>query len=101
MSKSNTNNIQKAIDQIGYDTVERIVRPHGHLLYCDVHGYYAVQGVQEEDTEEGVSPATISLCPLCIKHNPKAEGVTASEVELVIDLRNQLQDRTKPIDITD
>lgn len=91
---SEPNEIQKSIDQIGLDAVVGIIRPHGNLEFCDMHGYYALEypGITDEPT------STVVTCPMCLKHNPKAEGTPASEVELFIDLRDSLNAATTIID---
>lgn len=78
--------LQKAIDQVGLSAIESIVKPHGHIKYCDMHGYYAVPGVQAEGMEGDIPPCTTDLCPLC-PQLPAPNGTTASNlVELYIDL---------------
>lgn len=81
------NEIQKSIDQIGYDPVEQAIKANGRLAFCDMHGYYLTQS--EQLNEDGTP--VLEVCPLCITHDPKAEGTPASEVELFIDLRDQLE----------
>lgn len=89
------NEIQKAMDQIGYDAVVGVVRPHGNMRYCDMHGYYLATEVVE-----GVDhPANEDVCPLCISHNPEAEGTTATDMELYIDLKDAIESAVEPIDI--
>jgi hypothetical protein len=81
-----TNHIQKAIDQIGMDIVTRYL-PKGMKLYpCDIHGYFLAHYTEDKPT-----------CPLCIKHDPVAEGTTATQVEHWIDIKNGI-DPTKDHD---
>lgn len=85
------NTIQKAIDQIGLDAVMGVVNPIGHLNFCDMHGHYATQGTQI-NTDDGIPP--IEECPLCIGHDPSAEGTTATDVELYINLKDAIESAT-------
>lgn len=71
------NNLQKAIDQIGMMGVQKYL-PKGMKLHpCDLHGHFLSHYSDSNPT-----------CPLCIKHDPQAEGTTATEMELFIDLRD-------------
>ena len=83
---SEPNELQKSIDQIGLDAVIGVIRPHGKLEFCDMHGYYAVQGVNADSTSEA--------CPLCTEHTQEGEGTRASDVELFIDLKDSLKAAT-------
>lgn len=77
------NNLQKSIDQLSMDTVRRYL-PKGMAIHpCDLHGHFLAHYSNNNPT-----------CPLCIKHDPQAEGTTASEVELYIDLRDAMQQGT-------
>lgn len=91
------NEIQKSVDQIGLDAVIGIVRPHGSLKFCDMHGYYAVQG-NKQMNEDGTEEISTETCPLCTVHSQEGEGTRASEVELFIDLRDSLNNATTIID---
>lgn len=72
-----SNAIQKSIDQIGLEAMVRYL-PKGMKLHpCDMHGHFLTHYTNTEP-----------LCPLCIKHDPSAEGTTATQVEHWIDLRD-------------
>lgn len=74
------NNIQKSIDQIGLEGVMRYL-PKGMLLMnCDMHGKYLSHYSSKEH-----------ICPLCVQTGT-GEGVTATEVEHLIDLREQYEE---------
>lgn len=88
------NTIQKSINQIGIDAIVGIVRPHGNLEFCDMHGYYAVD--HPSITDEPAS--TIVTCPICSSHTQEGEGTRASEVELFIDLKDSLNAATTIIE---
>jgi hypothetical protein len=73
------NGIQKSIDQLGQATVERYL-PKGMKLYpCDIHGHFLEHYSNKEP-----------VCPLCISHNPKAEGTPATQVEHFINIRDMV-----------
>ena len=67
------NELQKAVDQLGKDTVEKSIGVP--VSCCDVHGCYV------GDT-----------CPLC----PKANGTGANDVEHFIDMNPMQQLGTNP-----
>lgn len=71
--------IQKSIDQIGYNAVFGAIKPYGHLKFCDIHGYYAVQGTRSLDDTSDVPPCTFDTCPLC-PQLPDANGTTATDI---------------------
>jgi hypothetical protein len=79
------NEIQKAINQLGEITVGRYLPKGAKLHDCDMHGKYLAHYTDSS-----------ALCPMCIKHDPRAEGTTATEVELYIDLRDMLAPATNP-----
>lgn len=67
------NNIQHAIDQLGIDVVSKSLHTSGiHLGNCDLHGQYAYKETPN--------------CPLC----PAPNGVTATEVEHFIDIKDAM-----------
>lgn len=70
------NHIQKAIDQIGLESISRYLPKGYKLCPCDLHGAYLTHYTAKEP-----------LCPLCIKTGG-GEGVTATQVEHYIDLRD-------------
>lgn len=74
------NGIQKSINQIGIESVQRYLPKGARLHNCEVHGGYLSHYKDKNP-----------LCPLCIQHDPKAEGTTASDTELYIDLRDKAQ----------
>lgn len=66
--------LQKAISQIGIDAVQKSLIPLGARIgRCDMHGSYLIM--------PGAEPS----CPLC-PPTPPANGETASDVELYIDM---------------
>lgn len=65
------NNIQNAIDQVGYEAVAKSIGAHIQLGNCTMHGQYVQSDIG---------------CPLC----PSANGDTASEVEHYINVKNIL-----------
>ena len=77
MEKSN---IQRAIEQLGEETVRKSITHAGISLgFCDLHGHYAFTGDAK--------------CPLC----PDANGTTATDVEHYIDVREAVGiDGTNP-----
>ncbi|MMZ43585.1 hypothetical protein D1872_51450 [compost metagenome] len=85
MHTEDKNTIQKSIDQIGLSAVERYL-PKGMRIHpCDIHGHFLAHYTDENP-----------ICPLCIKHNPQAEGTNATDVELYIDLRDSIRPPTNP-----
>lgn len=86
MTTTNEKNaIQKSIDQIGLEATVRYL-PKGMKLYpCDIHGHYLAHYTDR-----------MALCPLCIEHNPEAEGTTATQVEHFIDIRDAIAPPTNP-----
>lgn len=67
--------INDVIKSIGMDTTVRYL-PKGMKLHaCDVHGHFLAH--YKDDNP---------LCSLCTARDPRSEGITASEVELYIDL---------------
>jgi len=70
-------NLSKACAQIGPMAVQKYL-PKGMALHpCDIHGHFLSHYSNDNP-----------LCPLCISHNPAAEGTSASDVELYINLRD-------------
>lgn len=70
------NELQKAIDQIGFDAVRKSI-PQAIIGLCDMHGHY----MSSSNTE--------SKCPGCMATpSGMGNGVTASDVEHYIDLRD-------------
>lgn len=77
MVKEDKNGLQKAIDQIGEIGVLRYL-PKGLKLHnCDIHGKYLAHYKQDNP-----------LCPLCPAPTGNGNGTTATEVEHLIELRN-------------
>jgi hypothetical protein len=73
--------LQKAIYQIGKEAVMKSLGPGVALGYCDIHGHYAMPQ-HTMDTPDGKAPPIgCSICP----PNP-ANGTSASDMELIIDL---------------
>lgn len=66
--------LQKAIEEIGLDAVQKSLGHSLALAYCDVHGHYAHTHAEQPN------------CPTC----PPANGTTATEVEHYISV-NPLQ----------
>lgn len=67
------NGLQKAIDQVGMDAVQKSITHSGMTLgFCDLHGHYLFS-----------NPAT---CPLC----PNPNGASASDIEHVIDIKEAI-----------
>lgn len=64
------NGMQNVMDQIGYDAVAKSITHAGMSIgFCDVHGHYGF--------------TTDKSCPAC----PSANGVTATDVEHYINVR--------------
>jgi hypothetical protein len=79
------NGLQKSIDQIGLEGVVKYL-PKGMKLHpCDLHGHFLSHYSDTNPT-----------CPLCISHSPVAEGVTATEVEHYIDIRDMIAPAHNP-----
>lgn len=77
VGKSMTNNtktqLQKAIDQIGMEAVQKSITHAGISIgFCDLHGHYGF--------------TTDKTCPLC----PSANGQTATEVEHFINIKEAI-----------
>lgn len=72
------NELQKAVDQIGIDAVVKAIPSGTRIGMCDMHGAYMVNSESE---------LTCPICPAI----PAPNGVTATEVELYIDIRDALQ----------
>ena len=74
------NGLQKSIDQIGLDSVQRYL-PKGMKVHsCELHGSFLTHYT-----------STSPLCPLCIHDTEQvqsANGVTASQIEHYINLGN-------------
>lgn len=87
---SNATGLQKAIDQIGMDAVIKSLGSGVALGYCDVHGHYAVP--MRESTGDNELP--IEGCTLCPPN--LANGTSATEVELYIDLNPEQALGTNP-----
>lgn len=75
--------LQKAIDQLGLDAVQRYLPKGMKINNCDMHGSYLSHYTQDQP-----------ICPLCITHNPAAEGTTATEVEHYLDIRDGINPYT-------
>ena len=73
-------NLQKTIEQIGYNAVSKSITHAGMAIgFCDVHGHYAF--------------TASNTCPLC----PKPNGDTATDIEHYINLRESVGiDGTNP-----
>ena len=75
--------LSKAIDDIGLSAVARYL-PKGYKIYpCDIHGHFLAHYTDREP-----------VCPLCIHHDPVADGVTATQIEHYIDLRDGINPYT-------
>lgn len=68
--------MEDVIKSIGIDGAQKYLPKGMKLLYCDLHGHY----LQHYKTD--------GLCPLCVAHDAKAEGTTATEVEHYINIRD-------------
>ena len=77
--------LQKAIDQIGIAPIQAVMPNDGQVFFCEIHGHYLVPKGAED-----------TLCPICKTPDTDAEGTTASEVELYIDLKDATQET--PVD---
>lgn len=68
-----TNVLQKAIQEIGIDAVQKSITGAGMAMgFCDLHGHYAFTKVAD--------------CPVC----PSPNGTTATEVEHYIDIKDAI-----------
>lgn len=77
--------LQKAIDQIGKEAVMKSLGPNTALGYCDVHGHYAIpMRTATLGSGDGAIETEVSRCQLCPPN--VANGTSATEMELVIDL---------------
>lgn len=76
----NKSMLQVAIDQLGIETVSKSISHAGMSIgFCDLHGHYGF--------------TTNKSCPAC----PSANGVTATEVEHYINVREAVGiDGTNP-----
>jgi hypothetical protein len=79
------NELQKAIDHLGYDATVRYLPRGMRIDNCDVHGGFLTHYKAKE-----------ALCPLCIKQDPAANGTTATEVEHFINIRDVLAPGQNP-----
>ncbi|MNP37019.1 hypothetical protein D3C76_1304430 [compost metagenome] len=78
------NHIQKALDQAGPGILRYL--PRGMKLHnCDIHGIYGCHY-----TDQG------PCCPICSSTLSTGNGVTASDVELYIDLRDSMDPPHNP-----
>lgn len=78
----NKNGLQKSIEQMGKEQVSRYLPKGMRIHTCNMHGGFVAH-------YKNKSP----LCPLCIKEAPPTEGngITATQVELFIDMRDNMQ----------
>lgn len=76
------NEIQKAIDQVGQDAIQRYLPKGMKLNPCAIHGHYLTHYTD-----------SLAVCPLCIKTGT-GEGVTATQVEHWINLKDSVQAMT-------
>lgn len=77
--------IQKAIDQLGIEAVLKSIAPSAGLGFCDVHGHYMLPArTVHLGTDKGAIETEVAGCKLCPPN--LANGTSATEVELVIDL---------------
>ena len=67
--------LQKAIDQIGYDAVSKAIPLGAKIGMCTMHGAYMVHSEAE------------MCCPIC-PATPPANGTTATAVEHYINVRS-------------
>ena len=74
------NGLQQAIEQLGEETVQKSITHAGISIgFCDLHGHYGF--------------TTTKSCPAC----PSANGVTATDVEHYINVREAVGiDGTNP-----
>ena len=79
------NHLQKAIDQLGMEAVQKSLGPIA-IGRCSIHGAYAYNIVKA-----GMSAAPCPICP-SIPSTPSGmgNGDTASDVQLYIDVTNTL-----------
>ena len=78
MNKSMKNELQKAIEQIGYEAVRKAIPVGAKMGNCDLHGMYMM-----------APDATALCCPSC-PNLPDPNGVTATDVEHYINIKDAL-----------
>ena len=83
MNKAITSDLQKAIDQLSLDTVERQLPKDVVIHMCEIHGGFIAR---KDDTNP--------MCPLCHAYESTepntGNGTTATEMELLIDLKDSI-----------
>lgn len=77
------NELQKAVNQIGYDAVSKAIPLGARLGNCDIHGVYMVNSEAE------------ICCPIC-PNTPPANGTTATQVEHFINVNPMQAVGTNP-----